>query len=75
MERALFPAQIFAFLQDTQAKALGGDEKLHGAGLETLLINTLVKELDAKGHAPRAAQVSSFTARHFGSPISSLRRR
>jgi type I restriction enzyme, R subunit len=49
VERALFPARVFAFLPDTQPKLWAEMKTLHGAGLETLLINTLVKELDLKG--------------------------
>ena len=48
-ERALFPAQVFAFIQDTQPKLWEEMKGLHAAGLETLLLNALVKELDAKG--------------------------
>lgn len=48
-ERALFPAQIFAFIQGTQPKLWENMHKLHGIGLENLLITTLAKELDAKG--------------------------
>ncbi len=48
-ERALFPARIFAFLQDTQAKLWEQMRGLHDAGLETMLIAALVKELDLKG--------------------------
>ncbi len=49
VERALFPARIFVFLQDTQPKLWEEMQKLHGAGLESLLLTTLVKELDLKG--------------------------
>jgi type I restriction enzyme, R subunit len=48
-ERALFPAQVFAFIQDTQPTLWKQMKELHAAGLEPLLINQLVKELDAKG--------------------------
>ncbi len=48
-ERALFPAQVFAFLAETQPKLWAEMRALHGTGLEPLLLNTLVKELDAKG--------------------------
>lgn len=48
-ERALFPTRVFAYLRDSQPKLWGEMEKLHGAGLEELLITTLCKELDAKG--------------------------
>lgn len=48
-ERALFPARILAFLRDTQPKLWAEMQSLHGAGLESLLINTLAKELDVKG--------------------------
>jgi type I restriction enzyme, R subunit len=49
VERALFPARVHAFLQETQPKLWEEMRKLHGAGLEVLLINILVKELDLKG--------------------------
>ena len=49
VERALFPARIFAFLQATQPDLWKEMRKLHDAGLESLLISTLVKELDVKG--------------------------
>jgi type I restriction enzyme R subunit len=48
-ERALFPTQVFAFIQDTQAKLWADMKALHAAGLEALLLATLVKELDTKG--------------------------
>ena len=48
-ERALFPAQVFAFIADTQPKLWAEMQALHAAGLEALLLTTLVKELDAKG--------------------------
>lgn len=48
-ELALFPAQMFAFLQATQPKLWADMRSLHGEGLEALLLATLVKELDAKG--------------------------
>ena len=48
-ERALFPAQVFAFLEDTQADLWKAMRTLHAAGLEALLLTALVKELDAKG--------------------------
>lgn len=49
MERALFPARIFAFLQETQSLLWEQMRALHGGGLEDLLLNTLVKELNVKG--------------------------
>lgn len=48
-ERALFSARVHAFLQATQPKLWADMAALHGSGLEILLINTLVKELDLKG--------------------------
>jgi type I restriction enzyme R subunit len=48
-ERALFPAQAFAFIEDTQPKLWNEMRTLHGNGLESMLLATLVKELDAKG--------------------------
>lgn len=46
---ALFPAQVLAFLRETQPKLWAEMEKLHGAGLHELLLGALVKELDLKG--------------------------
>ena len=46
---ALFPARVVAFLADTQPKLWQQMKALHGAGLESLVINTLAKELDLKG--------------------------
>jgi type I restriction enzyme R subunit len=48
-ETALFPAQVFAFIEDTQPRLWVAMRELHAAGLEPLLLTTLVKELDAKG--------------------------
>ncbi|MBX3347559.1 MAG: type I restriction endonuclease subunit R [Nitrospira sp.] len=48
-ERALFPAQVFAFIKDTQSTLWEEMVKLHKEGLEALLLTTLVKELDTKG--------------------------
>lgn len=48
-ERALFPAQVFAFIQDNQPRLWKEMQALHGAGLENLLITTLEKELNTKG--------------------------
>ena len=48
-ETALFPAQIFAFISETQPKLWEEMQSLHAAGLQTLLITTLVKELETKG--------------------------
>jgi type I restriction enzyme R subunit len=48
-DRAFFPAQIFAFLQETQSQLWAEMLALHASGLEAVLLNTLVKELDAKG--------------------------
>jgi type I restriction enzyme R subunit len=49
VERALFLVRICAFLQETQPKLWEEMRALHAAGLEALLINALVKELDLKG--------------------------
>jgi type I restriction enzyme R subunit len=48
-ERALFPTQVFAFLQATQSKLWEEMKGLHASGLEVLILNTLIKELDTKG--------------------------
>jgi len=49
VEAALFPGRVLAFLQDTQPKLWEQMRALHGTGLESLLISTLVKELELKG--------------------------
>jgi type I restriction enzyme, R subunit len=49
VDGALFPERVCAFIQDTQPNLWEEMRKLHGVGLESLLINTLVKELDSKG--------------------------
>ena len=49
VERALFPTQVCAFLAETQPTLWSQMRTLHGAGLENLLIDALVKELDIKG--------------------------
>ena len=49
VERALFPAQVCAFLAETQPALWEQMRTLHGTGLEDLLIDALVKELDIKG--------------------------
>ncbi|MCB9978233.1 MAG: type I restriction endonuclease subunit R [Rhodospirillales bacterium] len=46
---ALFPAQVFGFLQETQTALWQDMKKQHGDGLEAMLIKTLAKELDVKG--------------------------
>lgn len=49
VDRALFPAEICRFLEKTQPHLWSAMRALHGDGLEKLLVNTLVKELDLKG--------------------------
>ena len=49
VKRALFPAQVCAFLEETQPTRWAQMRTLHGDGLEPLLITALVKELDVKG--------------------------
>ncbi|MFP7754512.1 type I restriction endonuclease subunit R [Thermodesulfobacteriota bacterium B35] len=49
VDLALFPARIHAFLQETQPRLWKEMRALHGDGLEDMLINALVKELQIKG--------------------------
>ena len=49
VDRALFPARALAFVRDTQPELWAEMAALHGANLESTLIETLVKELDNKG--------------------------
>ncbi len=48
-ERALFPARICAFLEATQPELWAQMRALHADGLESLLVDTLARELDLKG--------------------------
>ena len=47
--RALFPARIYAFLEQTQPTLWAQMRSLHVGGLEALIITALGKELDLKG--------------------------
>jgi len=47
--RALFPAQVLRFLEDTQPKLWEQMRTLHGPALDDLIIDALAKELDLKG--------------------------
>jgi type I restriction enzyme, R subunit len=49
VERALFPAQVLAFLEATQPELWDNMRALHGAGLSNLIIDALGKDLDLKG--------------------------
>jgi type I restriction enzyme, R subunit len=46
---ALFPSRVVAFLEETQPKLWAEMRGLHAAGLDTLVIGALIKELDLKG--------------------------
>ena len=47
--RALFPAQMFAFIEATQPKLWVEMAAQHGGNLQAMLLDALVKELDIKG--------------------------
>ena len=49
VDRALFPAQVVAFLEATQPKLWDEMRRLQGDGLDGLIVDTLAKELDLKG--------------------------
>jgi type I restriction enzyme, R subunit len=49
VDRALLPAQVCGFLQDTQPKVWAELRALHAGALEGLVVGALVKELDLKG--------------------------
>ena len=65
VERALFPARALAFIAETQPKLWAGMRTLHGAGLETLLTDALVKELDLKGSLHLLRHGFKFFGRTF----------
>ena len=62
VDRALFPARALAFIRDTQPELWAKMSALHGANLESTLIEMLVKELDNKG----ALDVLRHGFRFFG---------
>ena len=62
VDRALFPARALAFIRDTQRELWAGMAALHGANIESTLIEMLVKELDNKG----ALDVLRHGFRFFG---------
>ncbi|TDN40241.1 type I restriction endonuclease subunit R [Hymenobacter sp. UV11] len=47
--KALFPAEVIGFLQETQTQAWAKTEKAHGPQAATKLLQRLVKELDLRG--------------------------
>ena len=47
--RALFPADLIAWVQETQQKAWEGLQKTHGAAAETTLLDRVRKSLDDRG--------------------------
>ena len=49
VERALFPARVVAFLQAAQPELWNQLVTLHGANLEAMVVDQLVKQLDIKG--------------------------
>lgn len=47
--RAIEPARVIRFIQDTQAKQWQGLVAIHGDGTEKIVLDSLCKELDSKG--------------------------
>jgi type I restriction enzyme, R subunit len=47
--RAIFPAYVCAFIEETQRELWKDLRAMHAAALENMLLGTLVKELDLKG--------------------------
>ena len=62
VDRALFSPRVLAFIRDTQPELWAEMATLHGANLESSLIDMLVKELDNKG----ALDVLRHGFRFFG---------
>ncbi len=46
--RALFPEDVFGWLDDTQPRAMAKLRAMHGAGTEAVILDRLVKQLDSK---------------------------
>ncbi len=49
VDKALFPSEVCAFIEDSQPKLWLQMRTLHAANLEKLLVDALAKELDLKG--------------------------
>ena len=61
--RALYPADVTAWLQATQPQAWESLRKNHGAALEAIVLDRLRKALDTQG----TLDVLRVTDRHIGS--------
>lgn len=48
-EKALEPKRVVRFIRETQKKVWASLEAIHGDGLETLIVDTLSKELNTRG--------------------------
>ena len=74
VERALFPARVFAFLRSDAAEALGARcARCTAPDWRRCSSDALVKELDLKGRCTCCATASSSTGRPSGSRTSSRR--
>ena len=65
VERALFPRQVYSFLEATEPKLWAEMRTLHGDELEVLLLTSLVKELDLKGTLYVLRHGFKFYGRNF----------
>jgi len=65
VELALFPARVFAFIEDTQPRLWASMREQHGSSLEPQLIAALVKELDLKGSLHVLRQGFKFYGKTF----------
>ncbi|MBF0178394.1 MAG: type I restriction endonuclease subunit R [Magnetococcales bacterium] len=64
-DRALFPVQVYAFIEATQPKLWQEMRALHGPGLESMLLTALVKELGIKGSLHVLRQGFKFYGKTF----------
>jgi len=69
---ALFPSDVIVFVQKTQPQFWSRIIQLDSAKAEAILLDSLVKELAAKGRLPSCEVDSSALAKQFGWPTSLL---
>jgi len=65
VDLALFPKRVTSFLADSQPRLWAQMQKLHGSGLEDMVIKALVKELSLKGMLHCLRQGFKFYGKTF----------
>jgi type I restriction enzyme R subunit len=65
LSRALFPTQVTAFLKATQEREWQYARRIHAENLESVIVDTLAKELDLKGSLHVLRHGFRFVGRTF----------